>query len=244
MNELQSLENILFLDVETVSEKKDYTELAMEAQALYAEKVRFIAEKEDKLPNELYNKAGIYAEFGKVVCITCAFIEPKTDTFRLKSFYGHNEKEILIAFCNVLNQFFTSKKQAKLCAHNGKEFDFPFLGRRMLINDIALPYMLNLQGKKPWEIPHLDTLELWKFGDYKHYTSLNLLAYLFKIPSPKNDIKGSDVSRVYWEENNLERIAIYCQKDVITLINVFCKLNGLPLINSEKIKIQEADIFN
>src|SRR6218665_3240653 len=205
------ISNILFLDVETVPLVYDYKKLPKNLRELWDARFRF---QKTETPEQLYSKAGIYAEFTKVICISVGFFNGKT--FRIKSFYGDDEKLLLQDFAALLNKHF-NRRDNLLCAHNGKEFDFPFLCRRLLINGVKLPKALNLSGKKPWEVPHLDTLEMWKFGDYKNYTSLNLLAAVFNIPTPKDDIDGSDVARVYWEEKNLQRIVIYCQKDVLTL---------------------------
>ena len=155
-------------------------------------------------------------------------------TIRLKSFASDDEKEALQGFADMLNSHFNTP-QHLLCGHNGKEFDFPYIARRMLINGIKLPTLLDIAGKKPWEIAHLDTMELWKFGDYKHYTSLELLAHLFNIPTPKDDISGADVSRVYWEEKDLDRITEYCQKDVVTTVQLLLKYKGASLIDEENV---------
>jgi hypothetical protein len=155
----------------------------------------------------------------------------------VKSFFGHDEKMILETFNSILNKL---SETLLLCAHNGKEFDFPYLCRRMLINGIHIPSQLNIHGKKPWEVNHIDTMDLWKFGDYKNYTSLNLLAAVFDIPSPKDDIDGSEVHQVYWKEKNLERIKTYCEKDVITTSQLLMKFKSLPLLTSEQIVIVES----
>lgn len=225
------LSNILFLDVETVPVVYDYKKLPKNMKVLWDSRFRFV---QAETPENLYKKAGVYAEFAKVICISVGFFNDKT--FRVKSFYGHDEKQILLDFAALLNKHF-NRKDHLLCAHNGKEFDFPFLCRRMLINGVKLPKALNLTGKKPWEVPHLDTLELWKFGDYKNYTSLNLLAAIFDIPTPKDDIDGSDVARVYWEEKNLQRIVIYCQKDVLTIAQLILRFKGEPLIMNEDVVV-------
>ena len=174
----------------------------------------------------LFEQAGIYAEFGKIVCVSvgCVVFDKQEELwhFRVKSFADHDEKQLLRGFADLL----AHKPQFTLCAHNGKEFDFPYLGRRLLINGLPLPPQLDLAGKKPWEIPHHDTMELWKFGDRKSYTSLNLLAAIFGVPTPKDDIAGADVARVYWEENDLPRIARYCQKDIITTARILQKFRG------------------
>lgn len=219
---------VLFLDIETVSEVENWNQLSDNWKELWSKKI----EKqlpEGKTVEEFYEKrAGILAEFGKIICISCGIIVEK-DKFYLTSYYGDNESKILTDFNKMLSaNYFNSK--LILCAHNGKEFDFPFMARRMLINGIELPSILNLQGKKPWEIPHLDTMELWKFGDYKHYTSLNLLANVLEIPTPKDDIDGSQVATVYYKEENIERIKTYCEKDVLTVAQIFRKFRNESLL--------------
>jgi len=219
---------ILFLDIETVPEVGKWGELNSEWQTLWTKKVeKQLAENET--PEEFYGKrAGILAEFGKIICISCGIITEE-NKIRIKSFYGDNESLILREFNEMLSaKYFDSN--LILCAHNGKEFDFPFMARRMIINGIELPQVLDLQGKKPWEILHLDTMELWKFGDYKHYTSLNLLAAVLGIPTPKDDIDGSQVASVYYNDHDLERIKIYCEKDVLTVAQIFRKFRNEALL--------------
>ncbi len=215
------VESILFLDIETVPLVPEFSMLDETFQKLWEQKAKYI--QADRTPEEVYERAGIYAEFGKIVCISFGmhYAEDGERKLKIRSFYGHDEKEILTHFCSLLQSF---KYPVYLCAHNGKEFDFPYLSRRMLINGIALPAALDNAGKKPWEINHLDTLELWKFGDYKHYTSLSLLAAVFGIPTPKDDIDGSMVAKVYWHDKDVERIKVYCEKDVLTLAQVYLKL--------------------
>lgn len=226
-----SLDNVLFLDIETVSAYPDFESLPEKFKPLWEKKAnRINYQNEDLTPDQLYDQAGIYAEFGKIICVSCGYVSG--NTIRLKSYYGDDEKILLQEFAVLLQRHY-NRNDSLLCAHNGKEFDFPYLARRMLVQNIALPDILDLAGKKPWEIKHLDTMELWKFGDYKHYTSLELLAALFDIPTPKDDIDGSQVGRVYWKENDLERIAVYCQKDVLTTIQLFRRYQGLPLIRDE-----------
>lgn len=225
------ISDILFLDVETVPLVYDYKKLPKNIRELWDSKFRF---QTSESPEIQYKKAGVSAEFAKVICISVGFFNEKT--FRVKSFFGDDEKDVLQNFAALLNKHF-NRKEHLLCAHNGKEFDFPFLCRRMLINGVKLPKTLNLAGKKPWEVPHLDTLELWKFGDYKNYTSLNLLATIFNIPTPKDDIDGSDVARVYWEEKNLQRIVTYCQKDVLTVAQLLLRFKGEPLIEDKNVII-------
>jgi uncharacterized protein YprB with RNaseH-like and TPR domain len=220
MLESLKLSNILFLDVETAPVVYHYKDLEPEMQKLWDSKFRF---QTSETPEVHYKKAGIFAEYAKIICISVGFFNERT--FRIKSFYGHDEKQVLKDFAALLNTHY-NRKDHLLCAHNGKEFDFPFLCRRMLLNAVKLPKALNITGKKPWEINHLDTMELWKFGDYKNYTSLNLLATIFQIPTPKDDIDGSDIARVYWEDKNLERIVIYCQKDVLTVARLLLRFMG------------------
>lgn len=238
-------DNILFLDIETVALTHEFNQLELRHKDLWAKKVNYLIQKENKTAEELYEKAAIWAEFGKIVCISVGFLEKLNDrvNLRIRSFYGHNEKELLEKFAFLLNNHYHKDKHY-LCAHNGKEFDFPYIARRMLINGIKLPKILANSGKKPWEVKHIDTMELWKFGDYKHYTSLDLLAAILKIPSPKDDIDGSMVNKIYWEENDLPKIAAYCQKDVITICKVLLKLKGNYPMNDMHIEIIKPIITN
>lgn len=229
MLESIKISNVLFLDVETVPIVYKYKDLDPVMQPLWDSRFRYL---QTDTPESQYKKAGIYAEFAKVVCISVGFFNGKN--FRMRSFYGDDEKRILQDLAALLNKHF-NRKEHLLCAHNGKEFDFPFLCRRMLINGIKLPKTLNIAGKKPWEVNHLDTMELWKFGDYKSYTSLNLLAAVFNIRTPKDDIDGSDVARVYWEEKNIERIVTYCQKDVLTVAQLVLRFMGEEKIGEKNI---------
>ncbi len=229
------LDNVLFLDIETVPQVADFNSLDDKFKLLWEKKAALLMRnKPDSTADKLYSMAGIYAEFGKIVCISCGFTNGKE--FRIKSYYGDDEKVLLEEFADLLYKHFNNNYNL-LCAHNGKEFDFPYIARRMLVNGIKLPDIINLAGKKPWEVRHLDTMELWKFGDYKHYTSLELLAALFKIPTPKDDIDGSMVGDVYWVEGDLNRIVIYCQKDVITIAQLLRKYLGLNLISENDILV-------
>lgn len=228
------LEKVLFFDVETVSAVKDFLQLPERMQSLWTKKHNIIKKSEEELPESTYrSNAAIYAEFGKIICISCGFWHNKT--FRVKSFYGDDEKQLLEDFAKMLQQGFSNPNTAFLCGHNIKEFDVPYVCRRMLIHGLELPKILDVAGKKPWEVNYLDTLQLWKFGDYKNYTSLDLLAAIFDIPTPKDDIDGSMVGHVYWEENDLERIKKYCEKDVITVLHLFQKLRNEKLISTENI---------
>ena len=217
------LTNILFLDIETVPQYPEFSFVQSPFRELWEKKSSQL-KVEGETAETLYPRAGIYAEFGKIVCISCGFFF-SNDDFRVVSFSGDNEKEILIEFSNMVNSF-CSGMDKQLCAHNGKEFDFPFIARRMIINGIKLPLILNTAGRKPWEVNHLDTMELWKFGDYKSYTSLVLLAATLGIPTPKDDIDGSQVWEVYWKEKNLERITRYCEKDVRTIGAIMKRYKG------------------
>ena len=229
------LTDILFLDIETVPVVASFQELPDKFKMLWEKKAEQLKRNDDNLTaDKLFEKAGIYAEFGKIVCISCGFETGKE--FRLKSFYGDDEEILLSEFANMLNKYYSDDKYL-LCAHNGKEFDFPYLCRRMLVHGIILPDILNISGKKPWEIKHLDTMEMWKFGDYKHYTSLDLLAAIFGIDTPKDDIDGSMVGQIYWEEKDIERIAVYCQKDVLTIAQLMRRYMGLPLYKGEDVII-------
>jgi predicted PolB exonuclease-like 3'-5' exonuclease len=229
-----NIHQILFLDIETVPVVYRYDQLDEETRLLWDEKLRYTAESTGQSTGTLYEKAGVIAEFSKVVCISTGFLHLSENGpgLRLKSFSGHDEKNILAEFAAMLDEKFAG---FHLCAHNGKEFDFPFLCRRMLLNGVKLPALLSIAGKKPWETPHLDTMELWKFGDRKNFTSLRLLAHLFGLPSPKDDISGRDVARVYWEEDGLERIEAYCRKDVATLAQLVLKWSGKSLVSPENI---------
>jgi uncharacterized protein YprB with RNaseH-like and TPR domain len=229
---------ILFFDIETVPQTFDYNELDEKGQGLWDRKTRFIQQREDLNAEEVYEKAGIYAEFGKVVCISLGFVLQKEGEtqIRIKSIANEDEIVLLQEFLDLLNSYYNSP-DFLFCAHNGKEFDIPFLCRRILINNLKIPYMLNVSGKKPWEIKHLDTMELWKFGDYKNYTSLDLLTYIFKIPTPKDDMDGGQVAKVFYQDKDLDRIIQYCEKDVVATIQLFRKYQGDPLIDEEFIQI-------
>lgn len=226
---MEELQHILFIDIETVPQTYKYEELKAETRELWDTKWQYI---KDVTAQQHYSKAGIFAEFAKVISIGLGFYNGKG--FRVKCISGDDEKKILAEFAELAGKHF-NKKEHCLCAHNGKEFDYPFLCRRFLVNGMKLPKILQIQGKKPWEIQHLDTMELWKFGDYKNYTSLNLLAHVFNIPSPKDDMDGSMVSKVYYEEKNLKKIDTYCMKDVITLARVYGRFVAADELKEENI---------
>jgi len=228
------LEHILFLDIETVPQFADYDSLDNPTKLLWEAKTKY-QRKETFTPKEFYDRAGIWAEFGKIICISVGYFKQKEDprNFRVTSFYGE-EVDILKDFKTLLETHF-NKANHLLCAHNGKEFDFPYIARRMVILGIDLPEKLNLFGKKPWEVRHLDTLELWKFGDYKTFTSLSLMAHVLGIPSPKNDISGEQVRDVFYKEKNIDRIVAYCEKDTVTVAQIILKLRNQDLLSVSEV---------
>lgn len=230
------LNDILFLDIETVGCTDQYSKLSERLKTQWARKANFLKRAEDQTEEDLfYERAGIYAEFGKIVVIAVGVYtenEKGEPGLRTKYFADHDEKKLLTDFRSMLDK---KGSAARLCAHNGKEFDFPYLCRRMLVNDLPLPTVLNVMGKKPWEVGHLDTMEMWKFGDYKHYTSLDLLLAIFNIPSSKGVMDGSMVSKVYYQEGDLNKIAEYCVGDVVAIAQLYLKMKGLLIIKSENI---------
>lgn len=235
-----SLQNIMFLDIETVSQLPSYNELNESWKLLWNKKADILLRnKEGESPESIYSRAAIYAEFGKIVCISCGIMQQQDGIKKLsvKSFSGTDEKVLLEDFCTMLTKW-TAEDNKYLCAHNGKEFDFPYICRRLIINRLATPHILQIAGKKPWEVKLLDTMELWKFGDFKNYTSLDLLAHSLDIDTPKDDIDGSMVGEVFWKENNIERIVHYCQKDVLTIVQVYLRLMGESLLDTNNIEIK------
>lgn len=230
------VEDVLFLDIETVPGTRSYELLDSPFQALWEKKSRQFRTP-DQTAGDVYERAGIYSEFGKIICISVGLIkEINPCSLRLKTFYGDDEKALLSEFSDMLSKFCRSHKEALLCAHNGKEFDFPYIARRMIINGLIIPEILDNAGKKPWEIKLLDTMDLWKFGDYKNYTSLELLTSILGIPTPKDDIDGSMVAGIYYGEKDLERIVRYCEKDVLAIGQVLLRFMNLPGIAEDKIE--------
>lgn len=230
------LTKVLFLDIETVPQLADYKNLDETTTALWDDKAGKLSRNEST-GEEIYERAGIYAEFGKIICISVGFFvlrEGGKREFRMRSFYGDDEKILLIEFADLLNGHYNSPTQL-LCGHNGKEFDFPYIARRMIINQIPLPKILNMVGKKPWEVQHLDTMEMWKFGDWKSYTSLKLLTHVLGVPTPKTDIEGKDVARVYYEENDLGRIEEYCKRDTLAVAQVLLRFRGEEILTDDQI---------
>ena len=237
-------ESLLVLDIETVSQYADHDEMPEKWKELWAHKA-FAQMPDGDTPATLYPKrAAIWAEFGKIVCISMGFFVkgPLGYTFRVKSFYGHDECQILKEFTEAAEKLTFSKKNIAFCGHNIREFDIPYICRRMLINEHCIPTYLNFQSLKPWEVNTIDTLQCWKFGDYKNFISLNLLAACLGISSPKEDIDGSQVGDVYWIDKDLPRIARYCQQDVITTAQVFLKMANLPLLRKDQIVESKAEL--
>ena len=227
------LQSILFLDIETVPQQPSFGVLSPEWQELWTKKSFSLLRnnEEEETAETIYPRAGIYAEFGKIVCISCGFIKGSGADKQLfiKSFCGDDEKKLLLEFTDILVKWSPGDTRL-LCAHNGKEFDFPYICRRLIINGLPVPPIINTAGKKPWEIMHLDTMELWKFGDWKSYVSLELLAHIFGIPTPKDDIDGSMVADIYYKDGDIDRIIHYCEKDVLTLANIFRRMRQEDLL--------------
>ena len=239
------LENLLLIDIETVSEHPVFNGMNEEWQSLWKEKVQRSL-PEDVSAAEFYpQRAGVMAEFAKVICISIGYFrkDGNTQQLRLKSFYGDDEKILLQDFTAALHKMDSNNNKWNFTGHNIKEFDIPFICRRLLINGLPVPPFLDFQNMKPWETNMVDTFQYWRFGDYKHYTSLKLLAAALKVPSSKDDIDGSMVGDVYWsqtpgeKEKNLDRIVTYCQKDVVTTGNIILRFKNMPLLNESQIVI-------
>ena len=231
------IENILFLDIETVPEVYKFSELDEKTGELYLQKNRYLIERDELSNDEIYEKAGVFAEFGKIVCISVGVVRTNSmsdKTITMKSYASHDEHKLLTEFGEMLTKSYNSPNHS-MCGHNAKEFDFPFIARRMLLNGIDIPKILDIAGKKPWEVNLLDTMELWKFGDFKNYTSLDLLTAIFDIPTPKDDIDGSEVWSVYWKEKDLERIKTYCEKDTIAVVQILLSYMGSELMREDQI---------
>lgn len=242
MRKTTNLSNLMVIDIETVASHATFEELPEALQPLWEKKAARIS-PEDTPKDAFEEKAGIYAEFGKIVVIGVGFFttQKKSDgeeeqIYRVKSLASDNEKELLEEFISVVEKF---GKNLQFIAHNGKEFDFPYICRRMLINGLDIPYTLDISGKKPWEVNHIDTMHMWKFGDYKSFTSLSLLAAVFGLETSKDDIDGSEVNGVYYKEKDLNRIAVYCTKDVILTGQLFLRMQNLPIIKKENIIVVE-----
>jgi len=228
---IQELRDILFVDIETVANTYDYHAMDERMKVQWSRKAGFLRREKDQTDEGIYHeRAGIYAEFGRIVCIAVGkFFETESGdlVLKTKAYAGHNEAEILADFKSMVEKM--DAATLKMCSHNGKEFDYPYICRRMLVNGISLPAALNFMGKRPWEIQHLDTMEMWKFGDYKHYTSLDLLAAIFNIPTSKNGMDGSQVNATYHVDHDLQKIKEYCIRDVVVLARLFLKMRAINL---------------
>jgi hypothetical protein len=231
------LENFLVIDIETVSSQKEFEELDADWKKLWEEKVQRSLPNDTTVDTYYTQRAGVMAEFAKVICISIGYFKREKGSFqfRVKSIFGHNEKELLQKFLDTVNQMEQIHTRWSFTGHNIKEFDIPFLCRRLLINSLSIPVYLDFQNMKPWETNMVDTFQFWRFGDFKNYTSLKLLAAALNVPSPKDDIDGSMVGHVYWEQNDLERIAIYCQKDVVTVANIILRFKNLPILSESQV---------
>jgi DNA polymerase elongation subunit (family B) len=223
---------VLFLDIETVPQQYRWEDLEPRSAKLFSDKTRSEQERSGRSAAEVYgDKGGILAEFGKIICIGVGAIrkDGERQVLRVTSYHGDDERELLLRFVELLNSHYNTDEHW-LCGHNGKEFDFPWIARRCVVHGITLPQLLDIAGRKPWEVGHLDTMQLWSFGDRKAYTSLALLTHILGIPTPKDDISGADVARVYWEDKDVERIAAYCRKDVVATAQLYLRLTGRALI--------------
>jgi hypothetical protein len=233
------IQDLLFLDIETAPRWKSYSVMTEYEQTLWEEKKGKNREAGESPDEYYFNNAGIFAEFGKIICISAGYLQKDGlfDGFFGRSFYGDSEVKILKDFSLFISERFEQHPKTSFCGHNIREFDIPYICRRLVMNELPLDNsLLALQSKKPWESGLLDTMDLWKFGDFKNYISLKLLAYCLKVPSPKDDISGKDVGRVYWMEQGLDRIRIYCQKDVVTVAQVVLKMKGLSLLSESNVR--------
>ena len=240
MVNIQAILDLFLIDIETVPQFPMYNAVPAEHSKLFFDKIsKTVPENYDK--EDVYlQKAGILAEFGKIICISTGFFY--TDKagevgLKIKSIYGDNEEEILKKFVDLTDRFCKHKPKFQFAGHNIREFDIPYICRRMVINRIPLPSCLNFYGAKPWEISMIDTMQWWKFGDYKNYTSLHLLATVLGVPTSKDDIDGSMVQHVYYQQNDLERIVRYCEKDVIVVARIIQRFKNLPIVEEEKISV-------
>lgn len=240
------LSRILFIDIETVPESANFEDIDDKKQFLWRKKVKSsnwyknnYEDESESIAQSFCDKAGIYAEFSKVICISLGYFVMKGNDIgflKVKSFYSNKESDVLLSISNVLSEHYNNPDNDHLCGHNIKEFDVPFLCRRLLINRLPLPKLIDVAGAKPWQTAQLiDTLQLWKFGDYKNYTSLDLIASALGLPSPKTEMNGSEVRDEYYENHDLDKIVRYCEQDVFTTARVFLALNALPDLSDEQL---------
>jgi hypothetical protein len=237
-----NIPGLLFIDIETVPQFSAFEQLSDAMKALWTDKHSFLRTENETAEVGYLKRAGVYAEFAKIVCISLGYFhfdrQSRKRTFRLKSFYNDDEQVLLNEFLQLINAHFNDPETYNFCGHNIREFDIPFICRRMLVHRMMFPHMLDVSGRRPWENSYVDTLQLWKFGDYKHYTSLKLLTEILGIPTPKDLMDGKDVSRVYWQEKGLAQIAEYCQKDVVTVARLLLRFKGDPeLLNDSDVII-------
>lgn len=233
------LENLICIDIETVPAWPDFVTMPDELKELYLKKSTRLKQEGETEEEQFFNHAGIYAEFGKVICIVLGIFRKEKNgyVFRMKTISGDDERNVLMEFSELLGKHYNKADRFQFCGHNIREFDIPYLSRRYLVNRLPLPALLDISGKKPWEVNMIDTLQLWRFGDVKHYTSLKLLALILGIDSPKDDIEGKDVGRVYWKEKDLPRIIQYCRRDVVTVAQLILRFKGMPLLAPDQIVI-------
>lgn len=234
------LTELLLLDIETVPQYPSYTDMDPDWQLLFFDKISKTVPEGSEISETYRKKAGILAEFGKIVCISTAFFyenDEKQLALKMKTISGDDEVEILRSFTDLVNKMQQHHRNFQFGGHNIKEFDIPYICRRLLINGLPLPECLQLHDKKPWEVKMFDTLNWWKFGDNKNYVSLHLLANVLGIPTSKSDIDGSMVQDVYYQEKNLPRIVDYCQRDVVVTANVILRFQNKPLLTEERVTV-------
>ncbi len=233
---LKQLHNTLFIDIETVSQFDSFSSVPDAIKPFWLKKAKtlnkdFNFDDEEALSNFYKDRAAIYAEFGKIICISIGFLSKKGN-LRIKTIANQDEKILLEELISLLENHYYDTKQHFVCGHNVKEFDIPYLCRRMIINNLKLPSIFDIMSKRPWQTDYiLDTMDLWRFGDYKSYTSLDLLCTILNIESPKSDLDGSKVGKAYWEEDRINDIMEYCSKDVQSSVFVLLKLTQLMPID-------------
>lgn len=236
---IKNFKNILFIDIETASGVNTYTTLTENMQKLWLRKARSLMNPLQKPLEDLYfERAALFPEFGRIISIGMGFLfynKNKELSLKVKTISNKNEKDLLLEFNQFIESTYPSK-ELSLVAHNGKEFDFPYLCKRMLVHQLVIPKALQLQGKKPWEVVHQDTIEWWRFGDKKGYVSLELLAEIMGIGNVKTDLSGDKVNYTFYIEKDLEKIKKYCAEDVITLAQLFLRFNFIDYIQEKNIQ--------
>ncbi|MVT11574.1 ribonuclease H-like domain-containing protein [Chitinophaga tropicalis] len=232
-----SLDQLLLLDIETTPAFEAFDKLPDTMQLLWQDKIAKTAPESGNWADAYADRAGLYAEFGKIICISVGFFHAEGGRYqlRMKSFYNDDEKVVLSGFLELINKFHIKNPRFQFAGHNIREFDIPFICRRSVIHQLSLPVPLQLHGLKPWEVPMLDTMHLWRFGEMKNYTSLKLLTAVLGIPTPKDDIDGGMVGKVYWQDKDLERIVNYCQKDVVAVGQLLMRFKGVPPLETEDV---------